>query len=348
MPRRLLFVFTLVSVFLVLAGILHAQELPDAFNAALRDVSTREGRTLSVTQLVDYSYSEALDNFYADCGIGEPLRTRFYTITILTESLNRYIYHVTTDGSRVQLCHAEPVQPTATPTIDLTRYTATPTLIPTATETPRTGAVRCEGFMYSRLRVGEQGRVMPGDPNRLREYPDVMSAQLRLIPAGAAFDVLEGPRCDMGSEAWWRVRYLNTEGWTLEGYGLNYYVEPVIVSVALFPTNTVIPTLTATGRMHPTSCPGSPVPRLTEFGWGRVTPGEPNNMRKGASASHYIVGIIPAGETFKVIASLECDETGRTWWLVEYQGVRGWTLEGEGDTYYVEPIIVPPTLAPGN
>ena len=86
---------------------------------------------------------------------------------------------------------------------------------------------QCDGFLASRLQVGGRGAVTPGAANRLRSIPSTDGNVVGEIPGGGGFDVLEGPVCDPAGIAWWRVRYERLEGWTAEGLGDTYYVEPV-------------------------------------------------------------------------------------------------------------------------
>ncbi|MCL4247470.1 MAG: SH3 domain-containing protein [Anaerolineae bacterium] len=83
--------------------------------------------------------------------------------------------------------------------------------------------------------------------------------------------------------------------------------------------------------------------RLTPSTFARVTtyPALPNRIRTDASYYSAVIGQIPAGATFEVLSGPVCD--GRSyWWRVSYQGVVGWTVEGDGAyTYYLEPISVP-------
>ncbi len=239
-----------------------------AVTKTLQDISRIENRTVTPAQLIDYSYHEVLDDFFTDCGTNQPLVIRYYIVNVTTDEGNQFVYHVSSDLVYFKQCSHGRAQPTSTPTINLTRTTATPSPTPTAsftpsntptatdtftptmtftpsdtptpTETPRPGAAHCAGFLYSRLMVGEQGRVLPGgDPNRLRDQPSADAAQVGVIPPEQTFDVLQGPECDPAGRAWWRVRYLKTEGWTVEGEGQIYYVEPIIPPTAtLFPTNT--------------------------------------------------------------------------------------------------------------
>lgn len=86
-------------------------------------------------------------------------------------------------------------------------------------------------------------------------------------------------------------------------------------------------------------CPGFLPSRLVVEQSGRVTPGAANQMRSYAGTSADVVGSIPGGAIFSVIAGPSCDfENGIAWWLVNYNGIEGWTAEGQADTYWTEPV----------
>ncbi|MEQ8672406.1 MAG: SH3 domain-containing protein [Aggregatilineales bacterium] len=87
---------------------------------------------------------------------------------------------------------------------------------------------QCPEFLESRLVVGQRGRVTPGAPNRVRSAPSLDDSRvIGEIPGEGVFAVLEGPICDPGGIAWWRVRYNDIEGWTAEGQGDTYFTEPI-------------------------------------------------------------------------------------------------------------------------
>jgi hypothetical protein len=114
------------------------------------------------------------------------------------------------------------------PQLGLSLPTTTPAfpLISGVSDTPV--AATCPGFMASRLVVGAQGRVTPGQPNRVRENPNTASAVVGQIPGEGVFSVLEGPSCDPANGiAWWRVEYQGMMGWTAEGQGQSYWTEPL-------------------------------------------------------------------------------------------------------------------------
>jgi hypothetical protein len=83
----------------------------------------------------------------------------------------------------------------------------------------------CDGTQQSRLNVGDNARVISASvPNRLRANPSTSAEQVGQIPGAGAFTVLEGPVCADGY-AWYRVQYLDTQGWTAEGNPTEYFIE---------------------------------------------------------------------------------------------------------------------------
>lgn len=101
------------------------------------------------------------------------------------------------------------------------------------------------------------------------------------------------------------------------------------------------------------NCPDAPIPQLVINGQGRVTPGNANNIRDIPARSGAKIGEIPAGEIFNVLEGPTCAD-GLNWWLVSYEDLTGWTVEGQGTDYWVEaydPDLptntpLPPTAVP--
>jgi hypothetical protein len=114
-----------------------------------------------------------------------------------------------------------PLPATPKPTLPLTPPPSLPEL-PAAV-----GSNACPGTLPSMLMPGRQGRVSnaTADPNRVRAAPNAQADIVGQIPAGAYFDVLEGPQCVSG--AWFKVRYENIEGWMKEGSSTEYWVMPI-------------------------------------------------------------------------------------------------------------------------
>jgi hypothetical protein len=83
----------------------------------------------------------------------------------------------------------------------------------------------CTGTLAPRLTVGNQARITPGAPNKIRSAPTLAGAQIGSIPGEGIFSVVGGPQCADGF-LWWQVIYQGVTGWTANGDGTEYWVEP--------------------------------------------------------------------------------------------------------------------------
>ncbi|MEQ8674941.1 MAG: SH3 domain-containing protein [Aggregatilineales bacterium] len=81
-------------------------------------------------------------------------------------------------------------------------------------------------------------------------------------------------------------------------------------------------------------------PHLVIGVMGQVTPGAPNTLRSEPQRNGEVLGQIPGEGEFMVLDGPVCAD-GLAWWQVEYGDLIGWTAEGEGETYWLEPIFVP-------
>jgi hypothetical protein len=176
----------------------------------------------------------------------------------------------------------------------------------------------------TRLSVGSYGRVTPGLPNTVRSGAGVYgTVRIGQIPAGGTFVVLSGPNCGADGRWWWYVNHNGLIGWTAEGQGSTYWLEP--------------------SNGNPGPLPPCALPtRLSVYGWGQVTPGSPNVLRsapgtQATGSNSVVIGSIPGGAVFSVQGGPSCGTDGRWWWYVSYNGQLGWTAEGEGTTYWVQP-----------
>ncbi len=176
----------------------------------------------------------------------------------------------------------------------------------------------CPEFLPPRLTVGQQGRVLPGDPNAIRSEPSrrsVTSQIIGQINSGNIFTVLDGPVC-AENIVWWKIEYYDTVGWTAEGEGDSYWVEPFLGCTDDLPSRLGIGTI------------------------GRVLPGSPNVLRSipNTLGNSEVIGEIPGEQIFEVLAGPECANT-MTWWRVNYRGLEGWTPEGLNGEYWLEPAL---------
>ncbi|MFP4321579.1 MAG: hypothetical protein ACLFTK_03925 [Anaerolineales bacterium] len=85
---------------------------------------------------------------------------------------------------------------------------------------------QCEDFMPSRLRPNMTAQVTPGPANNFRDGPSLNANSIGRLPGEAVFFVLDGPVCADGM-AWWQVDYQGTVGWTSEGQGNTYWLQPL-------------------------------------------------------------------------------------------------------------------------
>ena len=178
----------------------------------------------------------------------------------------------------------------------------------------------CSNSPAPRLREGDAGYVLPGDPNALRDNPGTGSGSsvISNIPGGASFTVIGAAVCGNEGRRWYPILYNGQYGWTAEGEGSTYWIAPQ--------TNTA-------------TCSNSPTPRLTVGGYGMITPGLPNVIRNNANTgSSMVIGQIPAGGVFYITGAGVCGANdGRLWYPIIYNGLSGWTAEGEGNTYWTAP-----------
>jgi hypothetical protein len=85
------------------------------------------------------------------------------------------------------------------------------------------------------------------------------------------------------------------------------------------------------------ACPGAPSPRLIVGAQARVMLNTaPNNVRD-TPVSGAVLGQIPPGGAFSVLAGPTC-ANAMNWWQVNYNGMVGWTAEGDAGGYWLEPL----------
>lgn len=176
-----------------------------------------------------------------------------------------------------------------------------------------------------RLAINMTGRVLPGSPNNVRSLPSTTGDWLGQIPARSEFTILLGPICDQNI-IWWRVSYGNLVGWTGEGRGTDYWLEPVSPFDDVEPATPV----------PPMAC-GGLISRLSIGQVGRVLSGDPNNLRDAPRPDAQWIGQISGGESFTVVDGPECSND-TLYWQVEYNGLTGWTGEGMNGVLWVEPV----------
>jgi hypothetical protein len=372
MRKRLISI--LLFMLLVPATWVMAQAEPRPVLKALEDLNRRLGVQLT---LRDFNWRWSQD-VYPDSSLGCLLpgqtvvtgQVTGYQVTLFYEDII-WDYRVSADLETVILCSP---QPTAVPT---QRPTNTPPPTSTVDPSREPSPSVCPGSPVFRLTIGSMGRViLNGLPNNVRSLAGSSGDLNGELQAGSAFYVLDGPVCS-GGLTWWYVAETTSDliGWTPEGRGAEYWLEPYYPYGTPTLTTNLLVTVTPTapggfptrtpfaGTLPPTLLPPSPTlpglsfpamtttasptttaiicasaipPRLVIGKSGRVTPGIPNNLRQGPGSSTAYVGEIPPGSVFTVLDGPRC-ASAMAWWQVSYNGLTGWTPEGQGSEYWVEP-----------
>lgn len=138
------------------------------------------------------------------------------------------------------------------------------------------------------------------------------------------FTILQEHQCIDGTALWWEARSEDgIVGWIQENdrieYLLNAASDPYGEDLLVY-------------------CPGILTPRISMGMSARVVKGDgANNIRSAPSQTADVVGQIPEGDTLTVTNGAVCAD-GHLWWPVDYNGVKGWTAEGLGNEYWLEPI----------
>lgn len=78
----------------------------------------------------------------------------------------------------------------------------------------------------------------------------------------------------------------------------------------------------------------------------------PNNVRSIPGTSGTYLGEIPPGGVFIVLEGPQCSQSDKlVWWRVDYNGLIGWTVEGQVENgqpdYWLEPLGATPVPTPG-
>lgn len=230
MARRILLGLLLITVSAPVLFV--AAQAPEPINAALRDLSSRVGRTVNLADLTNWSY---VQSSFPDASLGCPQPGLSYAqvVTIgfqfiLTYSGTSYDYRVSNDQSIVILCSTS-VAPTPTNPAEACPPPGDP------------------GFLPPRLTVGTQARVEAGGfPNLIRSLPGTSGDLLGQIEPGATFDVLAGPRCSLLDKiVWWQISYNGITGWTAEGDDGDYWLEPLNLQATPAPALSALTTANA-------------------------------------------------------------------------------------------------------
>lgn len=85
---------------------------------------------------------------------------------------------------------------------------------------------------------------------------------------------------------------------------------------------------------QPPECATVLLPRLRVDSYARVIDTTANNVRSGPSLSAERIGTIPTDGFFTILEGPVCAD-GFAFYKVDYEGLIGWTAEGQGDEYWI-------------
>lgn len=237
-----------ILLFLLMIPVMAAAQnppFPPPVQQAVNDMQTQLGIQLTDENL-NWRYEQK--NFpNSALGCPQPDQSYSQSLTpgyqvLLTYQGVTWDYRLSLDGLIIFACNPPPtpLPPTLRPTNTI------PPLPPVAPDSTGTPAF-CEASPAPRLVIGLLGQVvLDGLANNVRSLPTASAPRIGELQPGTVFYVLDGPRCGDGY-AWWYVAETTTDliGWTPEGLGPRYWLEPLIPEDYMSPTP-VTPTMTST------------------------------------------------------------------------------------------------------
>jgi hypothetical protein len=218
---------------------------------------------------------------------------------------------------------------------------------------PSAAQAACAGAPLPRLRAGDVARPAQVFSTLWAAPTSTVVLTTMYRATNDSFTVNSGPTCSTGPFNWYQVTFKGVSGWVTEGTGSTYWVEKVSGGATAVPPTGTPPTATPTRppvtavppTLPPTTpvpntgaCPGAPAPRLIVNSNARPAQAF-SSLRAGLSSETVLKVMFRANnDVFKVLAGPYCGHGPHNWWQVDYKGTVGWVTEGEGSTYWVEPV----------
>lgn len=205
--------------------------------------------------------------------------------------------------------------------------TATARAIVTATETPLP--------VIQVLPIGEaQAVTVRGERSQRWSFEARSGMQLTISVRSADFDTV----IDLYDADSHLLQSDDDGGYRLNSRITNYNIirsGMYHVVVRTFNNTRLTGTYTI-GITERVQCPRLPVSRMLVGDWAQVTfIGGANRIRRDPSTNQQEIGRIPPGGVVEVLAGPECGD-GFIWYQVDYNGIQGWTAEGDQQHYYIE------------
>jgi len=215
-----------------------------------------------------------------------------------------------------------------------------------ATVTSGAAQLSCPGAPPPRLTVGETAQVAQSFSSLRAGVGSNVVLRTMYRANNDQFEVIGGPVCS-GAHYWWQVNVNGQTGWVTEGLGSTYWVEP---ATTVTPPETTpdpnMPEATPDPNAPVAACPNAPVTRLS-VGMTAGPAQVYNSIRASIGSSNILATAYSRdNDTYTIVDGPVCAGP-HYWWQVEFNGVTGWTTEGTGATYWMQPITTTTTTQQG-
>lgn len=254
---------------------------------------------------------------------------------VLSDGPTTSIYIIGVDGKA-----ARPL-PGLTGEMNYPSWASPQQIAPIRIDEPDDSSFDCPGAAPPRLRVGENARVLPGTANNLRGNPSLSGGLTGRIPGGRKIAVLDGPRCSDGY-VWWQVNYNGSVGWTAEGEGNDYWIEP-LDSSSSSSSSSVSTVADHTSTSSSDECPGAMDSIFSVGDTAVVDFGNRSALRVltriGGGAGQTIAQAYNDDEMV-LLDGPECGDwnNDKAWyWYVNFQGYKGWVAESSPTSRWLCP-----------
>lgn len=156
-----------------------------------------------------------------------------------------------------------------------------------------------------RLIIGAAGRVTATHSVNLRDTPSTRGKLLFVVTAGETFIVLSGPQCVDGYQ-WWLVNWNSVKGWLPEGFGTDYWLEPLTAG-GQQPTAGPQQLETPTATLPPVIAPAPDAQTVLPANLQKITAANVSQLKRLATWGHGSLSgmaLSPDGKTLAVASGV--------------------------------------------
>lgn len=277
-----------------------------------------------------YQYAPATSDSSLGCGLieGQTLSRMVvpYQITLFYDGLP-YVYFISGDGTILVPCDTKIPGVVVTSTSIAAANTAAPGVggpiaQPDITVTDAANTVATPTCLLTAIYAN------------IRQQPDETALILGQLTTGQTNKIIGNQLVD--NRLWWQ---LESGGWVASWVSSTIGTGCISMPGAEITTTSGASSITQTPTPNNDSnftCAEALTPRLTVGAEANTVSGLPNNVRNAPGLSGSIIGQIDNNTTFAITNGPVCED-GFVWWEVQLGDLIGWTAEGNGSTYWLEP-----------